>query len=247
MGDDYNERLPALWANIPAAVLYDKELKPSAKLIYGVISSMAISRGYCFATNKYIGSQFALKPKSVSEIISDLAKKKYIIVELIPDENGTTESRKIWIDGSRLGLEYPPVKNGGSPPQKPEAPPEKNGKTPPQKPEEIYTRKISKVSIAPKAVIDKLESYSAGSSNLHDALFSFAEMRSKIKAPISTEATANLLLNKLDKLSGGNDRVKIEMLNEAIEKNWKSVYAPKDGSGAPAQVKEAEGFREWND
>ncbi len=78
MSDDFNERIPALWANIPAAVLFDNSLKPNAKLVYGVISTLTLARGYCNATNGYIGGLFELTAKSVSEIICQLADREYI-------------------------------------------------------------------------------------------------------------------------------------------------------------------------
>jgi len=229
MGDDYNERVPALWANIPAAVLYNPDLKPNAKLIYGVISALTISRGFCNATNGYIGHWFKLTAKSVSESISQLAEHGYIIVELVKEKEGTNESRNIWINGAILGLEHPPVKNGGSIPQKTEAPPAKSVGTPPQKVKEIYTRG-NKRYIAPEIVIDKLKQYADGDLQMEKALMNFAEMRAKTKAPIATEATVDLLLKNLDKLSGGSDAVRISMLEEATLKCWKTVYAPKDGS-----------------
>ncbi|PKM72233.1 MAG: hypothetical protein CVU91_10935 [Firmicutes bacterium HGW-Firmicutes-16] len=247
MNDEFQERIPALWANIPAAVLFDPVLKPNAKLIYGVISTLALSRGFCNARNGYIGGLFQLTAKSVSEIISQLADRGYIIVEHVKGKEGTNESRNIWINGARLGFEYPPEKTGGSIPQKTDTPPVKKGDTPPQKVKEIYTRGNKKY-IAPEIVVEKLTEYAGNNTQLKTALMNFAEMRAKTKAPITTEATATLLLKNLDKLSGGSDAVRIAMLEEATEKNWKTVYAPKDGSGtAPAIIKESGGYEEWQD
>lgn len=245
MADEFNERVPALWANIPAAVLYNPDLKPNAKLIYGVISALTISRGFCNATNGYIGHWFKLTAKSVSESISQLAEYGFIIVELVKEKEGTNESRNIWINGAKLGLEYPPVKNGGSIPQKTEAPPIKSVGTPPQKVKEIYTRG-NKRYIAPEIVIEKLKEYADGNHQLETALMNFVEMRAKNKAPIATEATVVLLLNNLDRLSDGTDAVRIAMLEEATLKGWKTVYAPKDGSSAPANNNGREDCKQWD-
>ena len=58
-------------------------------------------------------------------------------------------------------------------------------------------------------------------------LVDFAEMRDKQRSPIKTDRQVTLLLNKLDTLSGGDAAMKRTMLDEAVEKGWKSVYAPK--------------------
>lgn len=246
MSNEFQERTPALWANIPASVLLNPILKPNAKLIYGIISTLTLARGYCNATNGYLGSHLGLTAKSVSEIVSQLASEGYIIVQHIKEKEGTGESRNIWINGSRLGTEHPPINNGGSIPQKPEAPPVKKGATPPQKVKEIYTRGNKKIYIAPEIVIEKLKAYAEDNSQLETALMNFAEMRAKTKAPITTEATVTLLTNRLDKLSSGSVHAIIAMLEDATLNSWKTVYPPKDGGRTSGTtVEEQEGAREW--
>ncbi|PKM71490.1 MAG: hypothetical protein CVU91_13475 [Firmicutes bacterium HGW-Firmicutes-16] len=242
--NDYpDERRPALWANIPSGVLYSTKLKPNAKIIYGVISTLAFARGYCNATNGYIGWLLSLSAKAVSESISQLAEHLYITVELVKGKEGTNKSRNIWINGAKLGFEYPPENSGGGIPKKRDTPPVKSVDTPPQKVKEIYTRGYKRY-IAPENIVKMLEDYADGNEQLKKALMDFAEMRAKTKAPITTEATVKLLLNNLDKLSGGSDAVRIAMLEEAILKNWKTVYAPKDGC-ASKKVVESEDVPTW--
>ncbi len=61
-----------------------------------------------------------------------------------------------------------------------------------------------------------------------DALVDFEEMRKKIKSPLTSERAIRTLCNKLVKLSGGDERIMVAMLNESISQNWKSVYPLKD-------------------
>lgn len=61
---------------------------------------------------------------------------------------------------------------------------------------------------------------------LQEDLQDFVTMRQTIKDPI-TDRGMKILINKLAKLSEGNENKAHELLEEAIEKNWKSVY-PKD-------------------
>lgn len=53
-------------------------------------------------------------------------------------------------------------------------------------------------------------------------------MRKKIKSPLTSERAIRTLCNKLVKLSGGDERIMVAMLNESISQNWKSVYPLKD-------------------
>lgn len=59
---------------------------------------------------------------------------------------------------------------------------------------------------------------------LQEDLQDFVTMRKTIKDPI-TDRGMKILINKLVKLSEGNEAKAHELLEEAIEKNWKSVYA----------------------
>ena len=83
---------------IPATILYNKELKANEKLLYAIITSLACKEGYCFATNKYFAEKLGVNPKTISSWISDLQKRKFIIVELIRNENKQIIQRKIYIN-----------------------------------------------------------------------------------------------------------------------------------------------------
>ena len=123
------ERTPALWAVIPAAVRYDKELRPNAKLLYGEISALATREGYCWASNAYFGDLFDLAPKTVAQLIGQLERKGYVRVEIVRDE-ATNEvvQRRIWADVFTVTqVCTPPLKNKGRSPQKCGDPPPKTG------------------------------------------------------------------------------------------------------------------------
>ena len=83
---------------IPAAVLYNKELKANEKLLYAIITSLACKEGYCFASNKYLSEKLDVNPKTISSWISDLRDKNFIIVEQIRNENKQIIQRKIYIN-----------------------------------------------------------------------------------------------------------------------------------------------------
>ena len=58
-------------------------------------------------------------------------------------------------------------------------------------------------------------------TEVEKAILDFIEMRTAIKKPLTTSRALNGLLNKLKPFS---DDTKIKLLDEAIEKNWLSVY-----------------------
>ena len=100
---------PGLYAIIPAAVLYSPDLRPNAKLVYGVISALARKSGYCWAANATIGEPLGLAKRTMEDIIRQLRDSGYIAVEVEVDpETHEVVRRKLWITGAP-GLEHPPT------------------------------------------------------------------------------------------------------------------------------------------
>ena len=121
------EDKPGYYAVIPAKVRYDPELRPNAKLLYGEITTLANARGYCTAQNETLGQYYELSGKTVSSLISNLAKKGYIRVEIIRDAaTQRVTERRIWVDVPKLQEPVPDFEgrspqNRGDPPLKNEA------------------------------------------------------------------------------------------------------------------------------
>lgn len=63
--------------------------------------------------------------------------------------------------------------------------------------------------------------------DLNKALIDFEKMRNKIKKPL-TERARKMIINKLQKLSGGDTNIQIEILNQSIVHCWQDVYEIKD-------------------
>ena len=79
-------------------------------------------------------------------------------------------------------------------------------------------------------------SYFSYDEKLNEAFLEFAKMRERIKKPISTQHTVDLLVKKLKELSTidgniDNDRA-IGVLNQSIMNNWQDLYALKNNSNS---------------
>ena len=99
-----NQEKVGYYSVIPATVLYNKELKANEKLLYAIITSLACKEGYCFASNKYLAEKLDVNPKTISSWIFDLKNRKFIIVELIRNENKQIVQRKIYINDAPYPL-----------------------------------------------------------------------------------------------------------------------------------------------
>lgn len=80
---------------------------------------------------------------------------------------------------------------------------------------------------APVTVARLLKDYAAGDGALCDALAEFKKMRERMKKPMTAKA-AELMLSKLDTLSGGDKEQKILLLNQSIENGWAGVFELKN-------------------
>jgi len=63
------------------SIVKSKKINSTEKLVYGVITSLANNKGYCYASNEYIANKINLSKRSISKAISDLKKANYIRVE----------------------------------------------------------------------------------------------------------------------------------------------------------------------
>lgn len=135
---------PAYWAVLPAKVRYDKSLRPNAKLLYAEITALADATGYCWARNETLGRHFGIAGRTVSGLITQLARKGYITVEVLrdPNTNEVTE-RRIRVDKPPTDEVDPHAKNGDTPPAKNSVTPHaKNG---------VYNNLKDSFNIPPKA------------------------------------------------------------------------------------------------
>ena len=87
---------------IPAHIMVRDDLSMSEKVIYGRVLALSNNKGYCYATNTYLGEQVGLKSGTVSDIVSKLVSLDLVRREIIRDDLGKIQHRKLfpfWIAG----------------------------------------------------------------------------------------------------------------------------------------------------
>ena len=85
------------WSIIPYYVIQDTEIRPNAKIMYAVISSMIKQTGYCFAEDDFFQDLFKMTKRGINNLISDLERRQYIHVEMLSSGNQHEKgSRQIW-------------------------------------------------------------------------------------------------------------------------------------------------------
>ena len=86
---------------------------------------------------------------------------------------------------------------------------------------------ISEQSKEEKSKVKKSKEEYKCVSALDAALKDFAEMRKKMRKPLTDRAIA-LTLSELEKLAPGDDEKKIAILNQSIQRGWQGVFPLKD-------------------
>lgn len=78
------------WSMTPMKILNDVSLSPLSIRLYGNISSLCASKGYCWASNDYFAETLKVSARTI--IRSMLELEKYLVVR-----NGGTSERLIWV------------------------------------------------------------------------------------------------------------------------------------------------------
>lgn len=93
---DQKQQHPNYYAIIPADVRYDADLPPLAKLLYGELTALCDSRGFCWASNRYFADLFKVTETTIQNHIGSLVKRGYIRREVVRDERNTVIERRLY-------------------------------------------------------------------------------------------------------------------------------------------------------
>ena len=256
------EREPAFDAVIPAPVRHNDKLRPNAKLLYGEIRSLCGAKGYCWATNGYFAERFGMNERSIARFIAQLEELKFIQVVIMRDEHGRVCGRRIYIvfpfetdeDDTSLNMTKKSAtcpKSQGEGDQNVSQSLNNNIKN------NKYARAKKSTDLAAvkaelKQWVDGLRLPEQEADDLMSRLSDFADLRKEKGSPMSTGRGVTILVNRLQRYSGGNVAVMTAMLDNAIFRRWDSVYQLRDddlrealGKGAAASPSDAEEDVKW--
>jgi DNA-binding MarR family transcriptional regulator len=66
------------YATIQSRILCATDISANQKLLIALIANLSNAKGYCFASNEYLGKRLNIKKDSVRKLLTDLEDKNYI-------------------------------------------------------------------------------------------------------------------------------------------------------------------------
>ena len=88
------------YSKIPLSIKNNTKLSSNAKLLYGDIQLLCYKNGYCFATNKHLGSMLSVTDRTISRLLSELENNNCIKIEY------SRKERKIYLMFNEDNFDY---------------------------------------------------------------------------------------------------------------------------------------------
>jgi len=180
----------------------DKTIKSELGLLL-IISGLCAERGYCFASNEYFSNLFDVDEVTISRKLKKLEKKSYI--KIMYSRNGyRVENREI-----RLTKMSPPINknvNGAI---------NKNVK---------YNNTSNNITIINNTSNNKELVFPFDSNEFLETWKLWKDYRKEIKKPIKGIISEQSQLQKLSKISNGDQQTAIEIINQSISNNWQGLF-----------------------
>ena len=90
--------MPVNWCLIPPAIWEHDKLNLTEKCLLGRIYSLSQKGGKCFASNNYFAKELGRSSGSVSNLVSSLVERNFLIRSLIRNENKQIEDRLLEVN-----------------------------------------------------------------------------------------------------------------------------------------------------
>ena len=79
------------YVEVPMIVLLDNDISSTSKLLMGLITTLTMKEGFCYASNKYLSNLLKVSRRTITSCISSLKRKNYI------KEKNDPNMRKIYL------------------------------------------------------------------------------------------------------------------------------------------------------
>lgn len=73
------------YVEVPMIVLLDEDISSTSKLLMGLITTLTMKEGFCYASNKYLSNLMKVSRRTITSCITSLKRKNYIKVENNPN------------------------------------------------------------------------------------------------------------------------------------------------------------------
>ena len=73
------------YVEVPMIVLLDEDISSTSKLLMGLITTLTMKEGFCYASNKYLSNLMKVSRRTITSCITSLKRKNYIKVEIDPN------------------------------------------------------------------------------------------------------------------------------------------------------------------
>lgn len=212
---------------LPNQILRDETLTLQAKGLFCMMASFPENWDF---TVKGLATVAGCGREKISAALKNLEDAGYLL-----REQGHSETRQF---AANLFVLYdekiaplPGFPSTGKP---------STGKPLPGNPTQINKERIkerrNKPPIVPREVLARVDEACGEDQELRDGIMALLENRKKLRKPVDTVKKIDGILNRLSEYSGGNRRMKLAMLDKAVEWDWLSVYPLK-----PDELTQADG------
>lgn len=213
------------FAIIPVELLYEDSVPATAKLLYGEIYRLSNADGWCDTSNQELCELLGCSVNTVQNLLKALVRVGQIAIHTEPRRDGTGGTVRRIFCGRRLAVPdqegYTQKIWGGTP--------KKLGGVHPKNCGDTYYTKSNKKGIppiVPQEILALCQEYAGEDGDLLRSILALLENRAALPKPkpVRTPQAMRGILNKLDKLSGGDRALKIALLDKATVSNWLTVF-----------------------
>ena len=86
-----NELNNMKYVEVPMIIMQDDDLSSTTKLLMGLIITLSMQNGYCYASNRYLSNIMKVSKRTITSCITSLKRRNYIKVKNEPN------NRKIYL------------------------------------------------------------------------------------------------------------------------------------------------------
>ena len=69
------------YVQVPMVVLTDVDVSSTAKLLMGLITTLSMKDGYCYASNRYLSNLLKVSKRTISSSITTLRRNNYLKID----------------------------------------------------------------------------------------------------------------------------------------------------------------------